>query len=133
MTDLSLSPYSADAVYMIARVTHGLNKVWCEFNNDASQTDWVSAPQWQRDSAVAGVLFHLNNPGAGDSASHDEWSRVKVAEGWTYGEAKDPEAKTHPCLVPFEELPPHQQFKDRLFRSTVHLLAAELLCKRVMA
>lgn len=32
----------------------------------------------------------------------------KIADGWKYGEAKDPEAKTHPCLVPFDKLPEFQ-------------------------
>jgi hypothetical protein len=45
----------------------------------------------------------------------------KVAAGWVYGEVKDPDAKppTHPCIVPFEELPPEQQFKDVLFKTIV--------------
>lgn len=35
---------------------------------------------------------------------------------------KDTKAKTHPCLRPFNELPPHQQAKDHLFRGIVHSL-----------
>jgi hypothetical protein len=46
--------------------------------------------------------------------------REKVEGGWKYGETKDPEAKTHPCIVPFEDLPAEQQFKDKLFRTIVH-------------
>lgn len=30
---------------------------------------------------------------------------------------------THHCLVPFDRLPPEQQFKDRLFRTIVHAAA----------
>jgi hypothetical protein len=37
---------------------------------------------------------------------------------------KDAELKTHPCLVPFEELPKFQQQKDRLFRAIVKALTA---------
>lgn len=103
-----------------ARVAHEVNRVWCEFNGDASQPSWQDAPAWQRDSAIAGVAFHRANPDAGDSASHDSWMAQKVADGWTHGDVKDPEAKTHPCMVPFDQLPPEQQFKDRLFRTVVH-------------
>ncbi len=46
----------------------------------------------------------------------------KLAAGWTYGPAKDPEAKRHPCLVPFAELPANQQAKDRLFFAVVSAL-----------
>jgi hypothetical protein len=111
-----------DKMTCIARVTHELNRAFCHYLGDLSQLPWEEAPEWQRNSAIAGVLFHVDNPDAGDSASHDEWSRVKREDGWVYGEVKDPEAKTHPCLVAFEDLPPEQQMKDTLFRSTVHHL-----------
>lgn len=104
----------------IARVAHEVNRVWCEFHGDATQPSWLDAPDWQVDSAIAGVKFHLVNPDADDAASHNNWLAHKTAEGWVYGPVKDPEAKTHPCMVPFDELPREQQFKDRLFRTIVH-------------
>lgn len=107
----------------IARACHEANRAWCEFNGDTSQLPWAEAPLWQQESAISGVTFHLANPDAGDSASHDEWMRHKLADGWKYGSVKDAEAKTHPCIVPFEQLPPDQQFKDKLFRTLVHTLA----------
>lgn len=109
----------------IARVCHEVNRAWCEFNGDQSQAGWSAAPEWQKESAINGVLFHIANPDAGDSASHDSWAAEKVAAGWVYGPTKDAEALTHPCLVPFEDLPPEQQFKDRLFRTIVHAAAIE--------
>jgi hypothetical protein len=119
-----LRPLSGTEAVRFAMITHEANRVFCEYNGDTSQPTWAEAPQWQKDSAIAGVRFHNNNPNAGDSASHDAWSQHKVAEGWVYGEVKDPEAKTHPCLVPFEDLPADQQFKDRLFRTIVHAALA---------
>lgn len=115
-----LIPVNIESNEDIARICHEANRSWCEINGDHSQPRWEEAPQWQRDSAIAGVAFHRANPDAGDSASHDEWMRHKLADGWVYGPEKDAEAKTHPCLVPFEELPHAQQFKDRLFRTIVH-------------
>jgi len=110
----------------VARITHEVNRQWCIYNGDDSQPAWDDAPQWQRDSAVQGVRFHVANPDAGDSASHESWMRQKEADGWVYGEVKDPEAKEHPCMVPFDKLPPEQQFKDRLFRTIVHGYATGL-------
>jgi len=110
---------SGTAAVNLARVCHEANRAWCEYNGDTSQPAWEDAPKWQQDSAIAGVRFVVGNPDAGDSASHESWMREKVTDGWVYGEVKDPEAKTHPCMVPFEELPPEQQFKDRLFRTIV--------------
>nr|MBP8304958.1 hypothetical protein [Phycisphaerae bacterium] len=44
---------------------------------------------------------------------HDRWMAAKVQAGWRYGQAKDNDAKTHPCLVPYDRLPPDEQDKDR--------------------
>lgn len=106
----------------IAQICHEVNRAWCEFNGDTSQPGWEAAPDWQRSSAINGVAFHRANPSAGDSASHDSWMAEKVAAGWVYGPEKLPEASppTHHCIVPFEQLPADQQFKDRLFRMIVH-------------
>lgn len=112
----------ADRMIAIARVCHEYNRAFCQFLGDLSQNTWEEAPGWQRQSAIKGVEFHVNNPDAGDSASHDAWSAEKVANGWVYGAVKDEVAKTHYCLVPFDQLPPEQQMKDRLFRTTVHAL-----------
>lgn len=103
----------------IARVCHEANRGLCETHGDRSQVPWDDAPQWQRESCVNGVEFVLANPDAGDAAQHDNWSVQKFADGWVYGPTKDPERKTHPCLVPFSDLPPEQQAKDRLFRAIV--------------
>jgi hypothetical protein len=58
----------------------------------------------------------------GPEASHISWMTQKVADGWKYGEVKDAEAKTHPCIRPFAELPREQQAKDFIFRAVVHAL-----------
>jgi len=38
-------------------------------------------------------------------SNHEKWRKDKEAAGWVYGEVKDAEKKTHPSLVPFNELP----------------------------
>lgn len=107
-----------------AQVAHEVNRAWCAANGDDSQPSWEDAPEWQRKSAIAGVQFHLDNPNANDSASHDSWMEQKIADGWIYGEVKNPDATppTHPCIVRFEDLPSVDQIKDSLFRSTIHAI-----------
>lgn len=106
-------------IHAIARVCHEANRAYCANNRDFSQLGWEEAEAWQRESAIEGVKFVIANPNAGDSALHDAWLSHKEADGWVFGEVKDPEAKTHPCMVPFEQLPKGQQLKDRLFRAVV--------------
>lgn len=100
----------------IARVCHEANRAYCQGLGDDSQLPWDEAPEWQRESAILGVEFRRDNPDSPPSASHESWLAQKVADGWVYGEVKDPVAKTHPCMVPFDRLPADQQFKDVLFQ-----------------
>lgn len=107
----------ADAV-RVAMMCHEANRTFCLWLGDDSQVGWNAAPEWQKESAVAGVRFVYLNRDAPASANHDSWMAQKVADGWVYGEVKDADAKTHPCIVPYDELPREQQFKDALFRTT---------------
>ena len=110
----------------IAAICHGLNKALCESQGDTSQPSWDDAPDWQKESAVNGVKFHLANPDALPSASHENWMKQKLEEGWKYGQVKDAEKKEHPCIVPYEELPNSQKSKDYIFKQAVHELAPYL-------
>jgi len=108
----------------IAKVAHQVNKAYCESLGDTSQVAWDDCPEWQKQSAVTGVIFHINNPDAGVEANHESWVKEKIDDGWVYGEKKDPDAipPTHPCIVPFNKLPREQQAKDYIFRAVVHAL-----------
>ena len=104
---------------LIARLAHEVNRAYCEAIGDHSQLPWDDAPGWQRDSAFAGVMFALNNNLPPPKKQHEEWMRHKIEDGWTYGKKKDAAAKTHPCIVPWDQLPPEQKIKDMLFRAVV--------------
>ncbi|WP_205626241.1 RyR domain-containing protein [Enterobacter bugandensis] len=108
-------------VDVIARTCHEANRAYCQSLGDDSQKPWDDAPEWQKESARNGVLFHLNGD-HGPEASHESWLAEKRAQGWKYGPVKDPEAKEHPCFVPYSELPPEQKAKDYIFRAIVHAL-----------
>ena len=103
----------------IAIICHQANKGYCEAIGDHSQQNWVDAPQWQKDSAIAGVKAILENPSMTPEQSHEGWMEVKRQDGWVYGEVKDAEKKTHPCFRPYDELPTDQKAKDHIFRAIV--------------
>jgi len=44
---------------------------------------------------------------------HEVWSETRINQGWVYGEQRDDERKTHPCLIPYEELPEEEKEYDR--------------------
>lgn len=111
-------------IEQIARVVHEANGSYCASLGDFSQTSWDEAPAWQRESAIAGVNAMLDGSAKSSEQQHELWSQHKLAEGWVYGAEKNAEAKTHPCLVPYSELPREQQKKDALFRAIVFVLGA---------
>ena len=102
----------------IAEVCHEVNRVFCEGIRDFSQPKWANAPRWQKDSAINGVKYHLEND-VTPEMSHINWMKEKAEAGWVYGEVKDPDQKTHPCMVPYVQLPSEQQVKDHLFKAVV--------------
>lgn len=117
-------------ILQTAKVAHETNRAYCESIGDNSQPTWEDAPDWQKQSAVNGVVFHIKQHEAGitpsPSASHDSWLAEKAAAGWKYGPVKNPELKEHPCFVPYEQLPVEQRLKDYLFGAVVGaFIAAE--------
>lgn len=102
-----------------AHCAHEMNRQWCFLYGDESQPAWPDAPEWQKSSARVGVKAILNNPAQTPEASHVGWFEQKFTEGWRYGKVKDPEARLHPCMVPYHELPPQQRAKDSIFIAVV--------------
>lgn len=45
--------------------------------------------------------------------THDVWAEGRFKEGWSYGEMRDDKKKTHPCLVPYSDLPESEKEYDR--------------------
>lgn len=107
-----------------ARAAYEVNRIYCLTIGDASFTPWEEAPEWQRASVINGVPGALagNTP----EQSHEGWTREKLENGWTYGPVKDPEKREHPCLVPYDQLPPSQRAKDALYLATVRAVAEAL-------
>ena len=44
---------------------------------------------------------------------HEVWAKNRLEQGWTYGEERNDVLKTHPCLIPYEELPQVEKDYDR--------------------
>ena len=44
---------------------------------------------------------------------HELWSDNRIKQGWTYGLHRNDQLKTHPCLIPYEELSEEEKRYDR--------------------
>lgn len=118
MTDIFLD-LSDEA---IARACHEANRALQLATSDpAPSPHWDDAPDWQRESAIEGVA--KARAGATPEQLHESWCEFKTNAGWIYGDTKDEAARTHPCLVPYDALPPEQRAKDGLFHAIVAALS----------
>ena len=45
--------------------------------------------------------------------AHENWARLRLQQGWSYGPRRDDEAKKHPNLVPYEALSEVDKDLDR--------------------
>ena len=103
----------------IAIIAHEANRLYCQLIGDDSQPSWDNAPEWQQSSILKGVMALKLNPNLTPEDQHNAWMADKRQAGWTYGDEKDADLKTHPCMVPYGELPQEQQLKDLIFQTVV--------------
>ena len=44
---------------------------------------------------------------------HEVWAAGRLADGWVWGEGRNDALKTHPCLIPYDELSESEREYDR--------------------
>lgn len=109
----------------VAQVCHEANRALQDIQGDpAPSQPWCCTDAEIRASAVDGVADARR--GITPRDLHENWCKFKRRHGWRYGEIKDPELKTHPCLVSYDELPEEQRVKDQLFLFIVAALTVDV-------
>lgn len=114
----------AQVVEACARVAHEANRAYCLTLGDASQLPWDATDPEIRESARSGVKLALE--GASPEKQHEAWRNHKALNGWRYGAEKNAALRTHPCMVPYAELPTEQRVKDILYGASVNGMADAL-------
>jgi len=109
----------------IARVVHAAQRELQIIQGDpVPAAPWDEADDYQAEQAVAGVQAVLADRDITPERHHQLWVERMRAAGWTYGQEKSKERKTHPTLMPWSALPVEQQLKDQLFIAIVRALTA---------
>lgn len=93
----------------IARMRH---LGWCCFQIACGQEYNIRPNQDQLESLIKGTEIGLTHLDATPEENHQTWLDTKISQGWKYGEKKDFKMKTHPDIVPFDELPQIEKNKD---------------------
>lgn len=114
--------YMKQTILQIAMVCYAANRAYCINNGESAPAPWEQLTDQQQESYVKGVAFRVENLDAPASAQHDAWMQSKADEGWVYGEVKDEVAKTHPCMMAYDQLPGDQQVKDSIFIGIVNAI-----------
>lgn len=72
------------------------------YNPKPMNTENVELPQslWQLTEQIAENV-------------HENWARSRMDQGWVYGPARNDAEKTHPCLVPYDQLSEVEKEYDR--------------------
>ena len=108
----------------VARVCHEAIRAMQMIGNEAwISPPWDDAAEWQRAAALDGVRAAKNHETP--EQLHEAWCSFKRNDGWTYGLTKDPQRKTHPCLVAYGELSAEQKLKDSVVLAIVASLSGE--------
>ena len=98
-----------------ARICH---IAWCAYQIGVGQ-------DYNEEPTAAQLASHLDavrafTPELTADKNHENWMTYKLANGWRFGPVKDELAKTHPDLLPFDQLPLVEQRKDDM----------DLMCRR---
>jgi hypothetical protein len=81
----------------------------------------VPEPWNQRDEAFREQFIQtvemMCGPDRTDDAAelHEDWCKAYEKMGWRYGPKRDPVSKTHPDMVPFDDLAQKERDKDFAF------------------
>jgi DNA-binding transcriptional MerR regulator len=119
---LNRPPTGRELAEDIASVIHDANRRLQIVQGDPRPSPlWDDAPDYQVRESTESVVQALADPDRTPEQNHQGWYDRLVADGWTLG-PKDAAAKTHPDLLPFDQLPEHEQQKDRLFIAIVRAL-----------
>lgn len=109
----------------IAEVCHEANRALQHiFGENNPSFTWHFESKLIRDSALFGVRLAIE--GKTPEELHEAWVQYKVNEGWVYGPEKSEAAMTHPLLVGYDELPPEQKLKDKVFQAIVLAMRDDL-------
>ena len=113
---------------MNAQITKTLNIRRAEFVYEAARmaakaagAPIIPAPYDEREDDFKNQFYEVIARQCGEQRSsspeelHGGWVQAYIANGWKYGDVYDPDARTHPDMVPYSQLGQLERDKDAVF------------------
>lgn len=75
------------------------------------ETKYIPQPMDTRDVQLPEELMPLVEHMAKNV--HEVWAENRLSQGWVLGDERSDKLKTHPCLVPYEQLTEDEKLYDR--------------------
>lgn len=121
--DSGITLNSSEVVLAVAEMAHEQNRLFCEkFMDDNSLVPWAETSDEIKQTAFNGIKSIIENIDVTPEENHEIWRKFKATQGYIYGTRKCDVSKTHPCMVPYADLPKGQKIKDVLFGNLVKTL-----------
>ena len=81
------------------------------YNDSEEKEEYIPKPVDTKNIELPDNLIALTEKIAENV--HEVWAQGRFLQGWTYGEKRDDNAKTTPCLVPYSQLSEEEKEYDR--------------------
>lgn len=105
----------------IAYVVHEVVRAYVEARG-GYMTPWSDARPGERKAMLHVVRNVRRQPDTPPGERHAAWCDRRRAEGWRWGPVLDIEAKAHPSLMPWPELPEDDRVRECLMIGAVKCL-----------
>lgn len=115
----------------IARDVHEHNRTGLQaiLRDDAPSQPWDCELPWIKAKTIEAVgvirkaIADREDRDVTCRQLHESWVTWRKSLGWKYGKEKDYIRKTHPCIMPWENLPEAQKAKTELMYDVVARLS----------
>ena len=108
----------------VAKICHEAIRAYAIQFDGRDRGPWEEMDTEYQESYLTGVDYITSPEAMSAEERHAEWLENHLADAWVLGDERDDEKKTHPNMLPYEELPFEQRAKDAIFASMVTSLIA---------
>ena len=111
---------------IVAKVIHSANRAYVDaIGGRAFNPTWEEYGESKRQDLINAIINTVKDPQT-PQASHENWCVAMEKAGWSKDIKLDYNRKTHPNMVPYDQLPFEEQFKDQLYMGIASIFCAGL-------